>query len=108
MRSILLSLMIGAALLVPAASAPAQILDHDPEVARLQREIEQLEAEIETLTANLKLLKERLAKAHAGGGYLRFPVNVERAMIGEGYLRIERQPSRAVIQRGSVVPAPRR
>lgn len=62
----------------------------DREVIELQREIAQAEAMIAKLQADLAALKERLARAEAlqaGSGSLRFPWDIERAMIGEGIER---------------------
>jgi len=77
-----LGLLLTAALL-PVSSTLAQS-PRDPEVIRLQREIAEARAMIAKWTQTLHALEWKLARAEAGPPGLRFPVEIERAMIGEG------------------------
>ena len=78
-----------ACLLFPLSCALAQS-PRDPEVMRLQREIAQARAMIAKWTETLHSLEQQLARAEAAPPGLRFPYDVERAMIGQG-LRASQQ-----------------
>jgi len=85
-RMALLALGLGllvSASLIPATSAWVQA-PRDPEVIRLKREIAQARAMIAKWTQTLRDLEEHLARAQSVPPGLRFPVEVERAMIGQG------------------------
>jgi uncharacterized coiled-coil protein SlyX len=108
MRPTLIGLVIGLCGLGLTAPVRGQS-PPDREIIELQREIAQAEAMIAKWQADLAALKERLARAEAlqaESGSLRFPWDIERAMIGEG---IQRSRGRVLeplrIQgRGSTVP----
>jgi hypothetical protein len=107
MRPAFIGLVIGLCGLCITASARGQ--SPSREVIELRREIAQAEAMIAKWQADLAALKERLARAEAlqaGTGPLRFPWDIERAMLGEG---IERSRGRLIeplrIQgRGPAIP----
>jgi len=94
-------------LLFPLSDALAQV-PRDPEVLRLQREIAQARAMITKWTETLHALEQQLARAQSAPPVLRFPYDVERAMIGEGMKASQqrqlRAPSTPQFQRGSVTP----
>ena len=95
------------AALIPAASTLAQSPRY-PEVIRLQREIAQARAMIAQWTETLRDLEGQLARARSGPPGLRFPYDVERAMIGEGMKssRLRQLPTRSTPEflRGIVIP----
>jgi len=99
--------LLFSASLIPATSARAQS-PRDPEVVRLQREIAHARAMIDMWTQTLHALEWKLARAEVGPPGLRFPVEVERAMIGEGMKASQqrqlRAPSLPRFQRSSAIP----
>ena len=89
MRPTLIGLLIGMCGLCGTKAANGQS-PPSREVIELKREIAQEEAMIAKWQADLAVLKGRLARAEAlqaGTGPLRFPWDVERAMLGEGIER---------------------
>jgi hypothetical protein len=105
-------LALGLALLISASLIPATCTraqsPRDPEVIRLKREIAQARAMIAKWTQALQALEGQLDRAEAGPPGLRFPVDVERAMIGQGLeasqrLRPQSAPS-AGQSRGGFMP----
>ncbi|MCI0357244.1 MAG: hypothetical protein L0211_02005 [Planctomycetaceae bacterium] len=99
--------LVFSATLIPPTSAAAQS-PPDPEVMRLQREIDQARAMIAKWTETLHALQKQLARTQSIPPGLRFPYDVERAMIGEGMKASQqrqlRAPSTPRFQRGSVKP----
>lgn len=89
MRAAFLGVMIGLGWLGSSGRAIAQA-PPGSEIAELRREIAEAKAMIAKWQADLAALEQRLVRIEArlpGTSYLRFPWDVERAMIGEGMQR---------------------
>jgi len=92
MRAAFLGLMIGLGWLGLSGRAIAQA-PPGSEIAELRREIAQAKAMIAKWQTDLAALEQRLSRIDArlsATSYLRFPWDVERAMIGEGMERSRR------------------
>ena len=86
MRATLLAAFVAAVCIGLLSPAQAQA-PPSPEIVQLRREIAQAKAMIAKWQTDLAALEARLAELEGralGGGALRFPWDVERAMIGEG------------------------